>query len=125
MNVLLVDDKKAMRLMVRRALLATGLRDLRIVEAENGGDALALLSAATPDLILSDWRMPEMSGVELLVEVRSRGCRVPFGFVTPEPATAPMRERACEAGAQLMLAQPLDPQRLRELLESLNVRRAA
>jgi two-component system, chemotaxis family, chemotaxis protein CheY len=125
MNVLLVDDNKAMRLMVRRTLLETGVGNLRVYEAENGSDALAKLASVEPDLILSDWNMPEMGGVDLLRELRARGCNVPFGFVTPEPPTAQMRERGFEAGAQFMLAKPLSVQRFRDLLESDDVRHAA
>jgi len=125
MNVLLVDDNKAMRLVVRRTLLETGVVNLRVHEAENGSDALAKLAAVEPDLILSDWNMPEMGGVDLLRELRARGCNVPFGFVTPEPPTAQMRERAFEAGAQFMLAKPLSAERLRDVLESDDVRHAA
>jgi two-component system, chemotaxis family, chemotaxis protein CheY len=124
MNVLLVDDNKAMRLVVRRTLLETGL-NLRVDEAENGSDALAKLSSAIPDLILSDWNMPEMGGVDLLRELRSRGCDVPFGFITGNPPTPQMRERATEAGAQFMLTKPFSPQRLRDALETAHVPRAA
>jgi two-component system chemotaxis response regulator CheY len=124
MNVLLVDDNKAMRLMVRRTLLETGL-NLRVEEAENGSDALAKLSTVAPDIILSDWNMPEMGGVDLLRELRSRGCTVAFGFVTPQAPTAQMRERAIEAGAQFMIAKPFGAQRLRDLLESVSVQRHA
>lgn len=125
MNVLLVDDNKAMRLLIRRTLLETGVVDLEVHEAENGSDALAQLATATPDLILSDWNMPEMGGVDLLRELRARGSNVPFGFVTSEPPTPQMRERASEAGAQFMLAKPLSVPPLRHVLESLNPPRAA
>ena len=116
MNVLVVDDKKSMRQMVLRALLQTGLTDLHVDEAENGSDALAKLASVEPDLILSDWSMPEMNGVELLRELRARGCTVKFGFVTSEAASTAMREKAFEAGAQFMLGQPVSPQRIRYLL---------
>jgi two-component system chemotaxis response regulator CheY len=125
MNVLLVDDNKAMRLMVRRTLLETGLMNLQVEEAENGSDALAKLRAVAPDIILSDWNMPEMGGVDLLRELRSRGCHVPFGFVTPQAPTAQMRERAIEAGAQFMIAKPFDAHRIRDLLETARARHAA
>jgi two-component system chemotaxis response regulator CheY len=125
MNVLLVDDNKAMRLVVRRTLLETGLLNVRVDEAENGSDALAKLSSDIPDLILSDWNMPEMGGVDLLRELRSRGCHVPFGFITCSPPTPQMRERAIEAGAQFMLTKPFSPQRLRDVLETVHVPRAA
>jgi two-component system chemotaxis response regulator CheY len=125
MNVLLVDDNKAMRLMVRRTLLETGLSGLRVEEAENGSDALAKLTAVAPDIILSDWNMPEMGGVDLLRELRSRGCHVPFGFVTLQAPSPHMKERASEVGAQFMLTKPFNPQRFRDVLETARVRHAA
>ena len=116
MNVLVVEDNRAMRQMVRRALLQTGVTDLNVDEAENGSEALAKLALGEPDLILSDWSMPKMNGVELLCELRSRGCGVRFGFVTRNAASEQMREKAFQAGAQFMLEAPLSVQRIRELL---------
>jgi two-component system, chemotaxis family, chemotaxis protein CheY len=118
MNILLVDDSKAMRAMVRRALRETGMCDLRVEEVENGSDALARLAQGLPDLILSDWSMPEMTGIELLREIRARGCDVRFGFITCEEASAQMRETAFQAGAHFMLAKPFSVQHFRELLRS-------
>jgi two-component system chemotaxis response regulator CheY len=125
MKVLLVDDNKAMRLSVRRTLLDTGAVDLRVAEAENGSDALAQLATFAPDIILSDWNMPEMGGVDLLRELRARRSDVVFGFVTASAPTTQMRERAYEAGAQFMLAKPFTVQRFRDVLALANVRRAA
>lgn len=116
MNVLLVDDNKANRLMVRRTLLQTGVSDLRVEEAENGSDALAKLANLEPDIIISDWSMPEMNGVELLRELRARGSVVKFGFITPETASEHMRQRAFEAGAQFLIARPFCVQRFRDVL---------
>ena len=125
MNVFLVDDNKAMRLTVRRTLFETGVSNLCVEEAENGSDALAKLASVAPDIIFSDWNMPEMGGVDLLRELRARGCDVPFGFITCEPPTQQMRERAFEAGAQFMLAKPFNVQRFRDVLDAAGVRRAA
>lgn len=116
MNVLLVDDNKAMRLMVKRTLLMTGIADLQVEEAENGSDALAKLATSEPDIILSDWNMPEMNGVELLRELRSRGSRVKFGFVVPERPSLQMEEKALDAGAQFVITKPFSVQRFRDVL---------
>jgi two-component system chemotaxis response regulator CheY len=116
MNVLVVDDNKAARLMVLRTLRQTGLTGLQVEEAENGSDALAKLAHSQPDLILSDWSMPEMNGVELLRELRSRGSAVKFGFVTSQVASKAMREKAFEAGAQFVVERPLSAQGFRHLL---------
>jgi two-component system, chemotaxis family, chemotaxis protein CheY len=125
MHVLLVDDNKAMRLILRQTLLETGVTNLQVDEAENGSDALAKLCSVVPDIILSDWNMPEMGGVDLLRELRSRGSEVTFGFVTRDAPTPQMRERASEEGAQFMLTKPFSVQRFRDMLESAHLPRAA
>ena len=116
MSVLLVDDNKATRQLVLRTLLQTELAGVHVEEAENGSDALAKLADGEPDLILSDWRMPEMNGVELLRELRSRGSAVKFGFVVSEAASQSMRDKAFEAGAQFVLERPFSVARFRDLL---------
>lgn len=117
MKVLLVDDSRAMRIMVKKTLQQTGVSNLLVDEAENGSDALAKLAEVEPDVILSDWSMPEMNGVELLRELRSRGSGVKFGFVMPEAPSPHVREMAYRTGAQFVIARPLDVGVLRELLE--------
>jgi len=112
MNVLVVDDSRAMRLILTRILKQTGLVTGEISEAENGNEALAHLRGSSADLVLSDWNMPEMSGIELLGALRAEGIDVPFVFVTSE-STTEMRERAAEAGAASLIAKPFT----RELLE--------
>jgi two-component system chemotaxis response regulator CheY len=116
LKVLVVDDSKAMRQMVLRTLHQTGLDGLSVEQAENGSDALAKLADSEPDLILSDWNMPEMSGVELLRELRARGSAVKFGFVTAQAASLEMREKAQEVGAQFVLERPFSAQHLRHLM---------
>jgi two-component system, chemotaxis family, chemotaxis protein CheY len=116
LNVLLVDDNRVMRRAVRKALLASGLPDLVVEEVDNGCDALAKLEQVEPDLILCDWRMPEMNGVELLRELRSRGDDVMFGFVTMG-ATEQMRETATRAGAQFLIDSPLNAAHFRGVLQ--------
>lgn len=112
MRVLLVDDSKAVRLHVRKTLLQTGIDNLELHEASNGSDALAQLHQVKPDLILSDWIMPEMSGVDLLRELRSRQSDVRFGFVTPNEPSVQMCEKGYQAGAQFFLEWPLDLEQL-------------
>jgi len=62
-KVLIVDDSKAMRLIVRRTLRQAGFDDLDASEATNGKEALDAITAAQFDLVLSDWNMPEMTGI--------------------------------------------------------------
>lgn len=115
-NVLLVDDSKAMRMIVRRTLRQAGFANINVIEAENGKEALTKLSEATPDLILCDWNMPEMNGIEFLRELRAQGEKVKFGFVTSE-ATPQMREVASEAQAQFLIAKPFTPDTFKSILK--------
>ena len=57
------------------------------------------------DVVLSDWNMPEMSGLELLNAVKGDNIGVQFGFITSE-STPAMRQQASEAGAAFLIAKP-------------------
>lgn len=118
MKVLIVEDIKPVRVAVRRILVRAGYRDDELYEAENGVEALALARTISPDLILSDWNMPEMSGLELLTALRAEASRVVFGFLTSEFADD-MRDIARAAGADFFLAKPLTEEAIRVTLKPL------
>ncbi len=115
MKILVVDDSKAMRLIVRRTLRQAGFADEGITEAANGAEALKAIRASTPDLVLSDWNMPEMTGIDLCTTLSSQGPKVPFVFVTSE-GTPEMRERAKKAGAVSLIVKPFDAETFRTVL---------
>jgi two-component system chemotaxis response regulator CheY len=117
MKVLVVDDSKAMRLIVMRTLRQAGF-SCEITEAADGKQALAAIRAARPDLVLSDWNMPEMTGIELLEALRAEGNDVRLGFVTTEGSQA-MRDRAQNAGALFLIAKPFTADHFRTALEPL------
>ncbi|MEM6963014.1 MAG: response regulator, partial [Myxococcota bacterium] len=68
-----------------------------------------------PQLILSDWNMPEMSGIELLDKLAESGSKVKFGFVTSEGSDS-MRQRATESGALFLIAKPFNADTFKEIL---------
>lgn len=107
MKVLIVDDSRAMRMMVRRTLRQVGLADIEVEEAENGAAGLAAARSGHHDLILSDWNMPEMSGIEFLRELRAEGRTTPFGLVTSE-GSPDMRAVAMREGANFLIQKPFD-----------------
>ena len=84
MKILIADDSKVMRQIVLRTMRQAGFGHHDFVEAEDGADALDKVAAETPDLVLSDWNMPNKTGIELLRALRGSGNAVPFGFVTSE-----------------------------------------
>ncbi len=105
MKILIVDDSRAMRMIVRRHVEAARLPDLEIIEAGNGLEALDVVRANQPDLVFSDWNMPEMNGMDLLQALRAEGNQVRFGFVTSE-SQPHMKEKALDAGALFLIAKP-------------------
>jgi two-component system chemotaxis response regulator CheY len=117
-KILVADDSRVMRQIVIRTLRQAGYDDHDIVEAEDGRDALDKVSSEAPDLVLSDWNMPNMSGIECLQALRSSGSTVPFGFVTSE-GSAEMRERAANAGALFLIAKPFNEDTFKDVLDGV------
>ena len=115
MKILVVDDSKAMRMIVIRNLRQAGLGDATVVEAENGVQGLEQVAAEKPDLILCDWNMPEMNGIDFLNALRAQGDSTTFGFVTSE-STPVMRDQAIRAGAAFLLAKPFSSDDFQKVL---------
>lgn len=105
MAILVVDDSRAMRMIVLRELRKAGYQTRDVAEAENGRDALDKIRAGGVDLVLSDWNMPEMNGMSLLTALRRDGNNIPFGFVTSE-STPLMHRDALDAGADFVVTKP-------------------
>ncbi|MGC1511964.1 MAG: response regulator [Acidimicrobiales bacterium] len=115
MDILIVDDSKAMRMIVARVLKKAGYGDNNLREAANGLEALAAIKEHCPDLVLADWNMPEMTGIELLQALRAEKINVDFGFVTSE-STPDMRQKAVLNGALFFIAKPFTVESFQEVL---------
>jgi two-component system chemotaxis response regulator CheY len=115
MKILIADDSRVMRQIVLRTLRQAGFSGHDFVEAEDGADALAKVQTEKPDLVLSDWNMPNKNGIDLLRDLRGSGNQVPFGFVTSE-GSEEMRETAAQAGATFLIAKPFTPEAFQEAL---------
>jgi two-component system chemotaxis response regulator CheY len=76
------------------------------------------VQSEAPDLVLSDWNMPNMTGIELLDRLRSSGSAVQFGFVTSE-GSPEMRERAEASGALFLIAKPFTADAFRDALDPI------
>ena len=115
MKILVVDDSRAMRMIVRRTLRQAGYGDHDINEACDGQEAFDTISADTPDIVITDWNMPNMTGIELLEALRKVGNDVKLGFVTTE-GTPDMRERAMNAGALFLITKPFTADHFKDAL---------
>ena len=118
MDILLVDDSRTMRMIIQRAIRQAGYRGLAVGEAENGAQALQKLHAEHPKLILSDWNMPEMTGIDFLLKLRGEENKTPFGFITSE-TSAGIRELAMNSGANFLISKPFTPEDVEKALSPI------
>ncbi len=117
MKVLIVDDSKVMRMMVGKALTAAGLAP-EIVEAGDGVEGLAKYASDGADLILSDWNMPNMNGLEFVQELRKQNVDVPVVMITTEGSEDKIGE-AIQAGANGYVCKPFTPDKIKEQINAV------
>jgi two-component system, chemotaxis family, chemotaxis protein CheY len=118
MKVLIVDDFATMRRILKNILKQIGLKN--ISEADNGKAALKELRKEKFDLVLCDWNMPEMPGIELLNQVRSDDelKAIPFVMVTAEAKKENILE-AVKAGVSSYIVKPFTAETVNEKLEKI------
>lgn len=117
MTILIVDDSKAMRMIVRRTLREAGFHH-EMKEASGAAEALNVIQSDKIDLVLCDWNMPEMNGLDLLQKLQSDGRAIKFGFVTSE-SSSNMRSAAETAGASFLITKPFTAEAFRNVLEPI------
>lgn len=118
MKILVVDDFATMRRIIKNVLRQIGFTD--ITEADDGKAAIKQLKAEKYDLVLSDWNMPGMSGLELLNEVRAdaelKG--LPFVMITAEAKKENIIE-AVKAGVTSYVVKPFTAETVGEKLKKI------
>ena len=117
-RVLVVDDDTPIRNMVVRLLQFSG-GDLQIDSAEDGPEALQMLGASDYELLIIDYTMPEMSGVQVIQQLRasSRNTAIPVIMLTARSENHHLVE-SLEGGASFFLSKPFEPQ---ELLDTVGL----
>jgi len=118
LKILIVDDFATMRKVIRNLLKQGGFEN--VVEAEDGVAALKVLKSQQVDFIISDWNMPNMSGLELLKAVRSDDelKALPFLMVTAE-ALKDNVVAAVKAGVSNYIVKPFTAEVLNEKIEKI------
>jgi two-component system chemotaxis response regulator CheY len=124
LKVLVVDDFSTMRRIVKNLLKQIGYKD--IVEAEDGVQALSKLQDGGFGLVVSDWNMPNMDGLEMLQAVRQDPAikEIPVLMVTAE-AEKEKVITAIQAGVNNYVVKPFTGEILKEKLEKIFVNIAA
>jgi len=116
MNILVVDDFFTMTMLVRNLLRSLGFKN--VDEARDGSSALEKIAERPYALVISDWNMKPMSGIDLLKTLRAQGNDVPFIMVTAENTTANVLE-AKAAGVSGYITKPFNAQTLRKRISGV------
>ncbi len=118
MRLLVVDDSSTMRRILKNSLKAVGYDD--VLEAENGENALARLQVEKVDLVITDWNMPVMSGLELVAAMRGS----PAHQQTPVLMVTTMAEKdeilkAMQTGVTNYVVKPFDAATLKKKITQI------
>jgi DNA-binding response OmpR family regulator len=116
-KILIADDEEYMRALVRETLDEP---EYSIVEAANGIEALDLARSEHPDLLILDWQMPGMSGIDVVKQYRKNAAaaRVPFILLTARGAEED-RGAGLSLGAHAYLAKPFSPLELLRMVSDV------
>lgn len=117
-NVLVIDDVQEAAHLLRKVLRAIGF--LNVDEASNGADALRMMEAKSYDLVISDWNMEPMTGLDLLKQIRATPALASTLFMMVTASVDEARVRAAlDAGVQGFLVKPYSIEDVRKRVMAL------
>lgn len=118
MRILVVDDSSTMRRIIKNNLKAAGYEDT--LDAENGEAALARLQSENVDLVITDWNMPVMNGLELVAAIRSSPPlkQIPVLMVTTVAEKGEIL-RAMQTGVSNYVVKPFDVATLKKKIDQI------
>ncbi|MCK4427111.1 MAG: response regulator, partial [candidate division Zixibacteria bacterium] len=114
-KVLVVDDDKKIRTLLLDTLSALGYKT---IGARDGEEALALLEKQKPDVVISDIKMPKLSGLSLLRNIKDKDPKIPVLMITGYNFTY-TKDQALDSGADGFLAKPFRISKIEELMQSV------
>ncbi|MDI6651421.1 response regulator [Gluconobacter japonicus] len=118
MSVLLVDDQTSIRSLLRNSLVQLGF--VHVAGVRNGIEALEHLKANPTHLIISDFNMPDMDGLELLIAVRASSQNAKTGFIMlTGQASKELVQQAISSGVNNFLAKPFTTSSLKARIEAV------
>lgn len=105
MKILIVDDSTAMQSIIRRGIEQLAYDDINFEKANDGDEALTVIQQWKPDLVVSDWHMPNMNGIDMLYQLNQSMQQINVGFVTTENSEQKIQQ-AVNAGALFIVQKP-------------------
>lgn len=109
MKALVVDDSAVMRKVLAGALSRAGISE--VDNAGNGQEAVDAVMECEYDLVLMDWNMPTMLGIDAVKAIRAKGKKVPIIMVTTEAEKSRIVD-AIKAGANNYIIKPFEPAKI-------------
>ena len=116
-NVLIVDDSRSMRAVIKKTISMSGFKMDQCLEAGNGREALDVLAKVWVDVIISDINMPEMNGLELLEELKKDSLlkAIPAIVISTEGSEKRIQD-AYDLGARGFIKKPFLPEEIKKVL---------
>lgn len=120
MRILIVDDSSTMRRIIGNVVMQLGFAKDDFAEAEDGVKAWKMLEESQYDIILTDWNMPNMNGLDLVKKIRSGGNhqKVPIIMITTEGGKSEVIT-ALKAGVNNYIVKPFSAEILKEKLDGV------
>jgi DNA-binding response OmpR family regulator len=118
-KVLIVDDEAMIRLLLKQVLDRLDMKDLSVLVAEDGEEALKIIGEERPDLILLDVLLPKMNGYDVCQQVRAIEKYNPYIIILTARGNSNDRQRAESIGANGFMTKPFNPSRLMAQLNDI------
>jgi len=119
-NILIVDDSSLTRKRIRRIIEMADIDVGQFIEADNGSNALKILEESDVDLVLTDLNMPEMSGDEMVLQMKNSDAtkEIPVVVISTESKTSRIKDLLAE-GVKDYLHKPFTPEEFKEMIQTL------
>jgi len=119
-NVLIVDDSSSMRAIIKKTIKASGFNVGHFLTAEDGTDAVKVLSTKWVDVVLTDINMPNMNGIELIKRMKEDEIleTIPVVIVTTE-GSEKVKKQSMELGVKALIKKPFKPEDIRNALNRI------
>jgi len=119
-SILIVDDSLPMRSVIKKTLKAAGYGNADLLEAANGQEAIDLLKNSWVDIILTDYNMPVMNGLELIQTIKKNEIskNIPVVVISTEGNESKIQE-FMDSGAAEYITKPFTAEAIRDLIVNI------